>query len=118
MMVTIVVVILLLRLTILFPAIAVGARGATAGDALADSKGHVFSIFLIFTLALLPLTAISLGVTSLLGRDMMSRGTPVALIGLALDSVIHVTSLVLCVAIASRIFQAIGNRLRISGPAR
>jgi hypothetical protein len=28
------------------------------------------------------------------------------------DSVIHVTSLVLCVAIASRIFQAIGSQLR------
>jgi len=118
MMVTIVVIILLLRLAILFPAIAVGVRGATAGDALADSKGHVFAIFLIFALALLPLTAISLGITSMLGRDIMSRGTPAALTGLVLDSVIQVTSLVLCVAIASRIFQAIGNRLRMPGPAR
>jgi len=118
MMVTIVVIILLLRLAILFPAIAVGVRGATAGDALADSKGHVFLIFLIFTLALLPLTAISLGITSILGRDIMSRGTPAALIGLVLDSVIHLTSLVLCVVIASSIFQAIGNRLRMPGPAR
>ncbi len=111
LMVAIVVTIVSLRLTILFPAIAVGARGATAGHALADSKGHVLSMFAIFLLALLPMLTIAIGVTLLLGRGIMSRGTLVALLGLLADSVIHATVLTLCVAIASRIFQAIGSRL-------
>src|SRR5664279_2265360 len=55
LMVAIVVTIVILRLAILFPAIAAGARGATAAHALADSKGHVLAIFLIFLLTLLPM---------------------------------------------------------------
>jgi hypothetical protein len=118
LMVAIVVTIISLRLTILFPAIAVGASDATAGNALADSKGHVFSIFLIFLLVMLPMAALAIGVTLLLGRDVMSHGTLVALIGLLVGSAIQTIVVTLCVAIASRIFQAIGSRLRISGSAR
>src|SRR5439155_2114286 len=51
----IVVAIVAMRLTILFPAIAVDARGATVANALADTKGHMFEILLVFVLALLPL---------------------------------------------------------------
>jgi hypothetical protein len=111
LMVTIVVTIVSLRLTILFPAVAVGARGAIAANALADSKGHVLTIFLIFLLALLPLAALAVGVTLLLGPGVMIPGTPVAIIRLVVASAIHTTVLTLCVAIASRLFQAIGSRL-------
>jgi hypothetical protein len=109
--VAIVVTIVSIRLTILFPAIATGARGATAANALADSKGHVLTIFLIFLLALLPMVALAVGVTLLLGRGEMVHGSLLALIGLVASTVIHTTVLTLCVAIASRIFQAIGSRL-------
>jgi hypothetical protein len=111
LMVAIVVTIVSLRLTILFPAIAVGAPGATAGNALADSKGHVLTIFLIFLLALLPIVALALGVTFLLGRGVMITGSPVAILNLVVASAINTAVIALCVAIASRLFQAFGNRL-------
>jgi hypothetical protein len=115
LMVAIVVTIVSLRLTILFPAIAVGARGASAGNALEDSKGHVISIFLIFLLALLPMAALAIGVTLLLGRGEMVHGSTLSVIGLVAGGFIQTASITLCVAIASRIFQRIGSRLRGAG---
>jgi hypothetical protein len=115
LMVAIIVTIVSLRLTILFPAIAVGARGATAGNALEDSKGHVISIFLIFLLALLRMAALAIGVTLLLGRGEMVHGSTLSVIGLVAGGFIQTASITLCVAIASRIFQRIGSRLRVAG---
>lgn len=43
-----------LRLTILLPALAVGAPGATPLHALADTKGHVLRLLALFFLALAP----------------------------------------------------------------
>ena len=48
LVVLITVIVLSVRLIILFPAVAVNARGANAPNALADSEGHVFRIFMIF----------------------------------------------------------------------
>jgi hypothetical protein len=114
-MVAALVTIVSLRLAILFPAIATGARGATAANALADSKGHVLSIFLIFLLTLLPMLALAVGVTLLIGRGQMIPGTPAAMFGLVLGSMIQTTVLFLCVAVASRIFQGVGSRLLRQG---
>jgi hypothetical protein len=111
LMVLIVLTIVSLRLTILFPAIAVGARGANASNALADSKGRVLYILAIFLLALLPTVAIALGVTFLLGRGQMIPGTRAAMVGLVAGSIIQTTVLILCVAIASRLFQTFGSCL-------
>ena len=118
LMVAIVVTIVILRLAILFPAIAVGARGATAAHALADSKGHVLAIFLIFLLTLLPMVSLAVAVTLLLGRDAMVPGSTLDVIGLVLGGIIHTIVIILAVAVASRLFQAVGERLRISGSAR
>jgi hypothetical protein len=111
LMVAIVMTIVTLRLAILFPAIAVGARGATAAHALADSKGHVLSIFLVFLLTLLPMVALAVAVTLTLGRGAMVRGSTLDVVGMALGSSIHTVVLILVVAVASRLFQAIGERL-------
>jgi hypothetical protein len=100
-----------LRLTILYPAIAVDARGATASNALADTKGHVFSIFMIFLLALLPLAAIAIVVTLMLGPGVRDAGTPVAIAQLVTSAIIQTITIPLCVAIASRIFQALADRV-------
>ena len=111
LMMAIVVTIVILRLAILFPAIAIGARGATAAHALADSKGHVLSIFLVFLLTLLPTVAVAVAVTLLLGRGAMASGSPLFVIGLVLGSIIHAVVIILAVAVASRLFQTIGERL-------
>ena len=103
--------ILTLRLSILFPAIAIGARGATAGNAMADTRGHAFGIFMIFLLALLPLMVVAVGVTLMLGRDVAVPGTAVAVIHVVVGVVIQIVILSLCVAIASRVFEVLANRV-------
>jgi hypothetical protein len=103
--------ILTLRLSILFPAIAIGARGATAGNAMADTRGHAFGIFMIFLLALLPLMVMAVGVTLMLGRDVAVPGTAVAVIHVVVGAVIQIVILSLCVAIASRVFEVLANRV-------
>jgi len=103
-----------LRLTILFPAIAVDARGATASNALADTKGHVFRIFMIFLLALLPLAAVAIVVTLMLGPEMRA-GTPMAIVQLVTGAIIQTITLPLCLAIASRVFQALADRVSQQG---
>jgi hypothetical protein len=106
----VVVLIVSMRLAILFPAIAVDARDANAFNALADSKGHVFDIFMIFLLALLPWAAIAIAVTLMLGPGVRNPGTPVAIAQLAVGAVMQTITTALSVAIASRVFQALAGR--------
>lgn len=107
----VVVAILTLRLSILFPAIAIEARGATAANALADTKGHAFRIFLIFLLAMLPCAAVSVGITLMLGRGVAISGTPIAVVQLVVGAAIQIVMLSLGVAIASRVFEALADRV-------
>src|SRR5215216_2007617 len=62
----IIVIAVALRLTILFPAIAVDAPSATARHAFADTKGQVLRILAIFLLALVPWIAAVIVITILL----------------------------------------------------
>jgi hypothetical protein len=97
----IVAIIVCLRLAILFPAIAIDAPGATASNALADTRGFAVDIFLIYLLAALPIVAI----------DFISRGLNLPMmIGTVFDVVLDVIVLVLLVVITSRIFQALADR--------
>jgi hypothetical protein len=100
-----------MRLIILFPAIAVDASGANAANALADSKGHASQIFMIFLLALLPLLALAIIITLLLGPGVRNPGTPLAIAQFGVGAVMQTFIIALCVAIASRVFQARANRL-------
>ncbi|MGB8897208.1 MAG: hypothetical protein WA322_18225 [Pseudolabrys sp.] len=111
LVVLIVVIILSLRLIILFPAFAVNSRGANALNALADSEGHVFRIFMIFVLAGLPFAVLAIAVTIFLGRSVAVPGTPAAMVGLAVGAVIQTAILILFVAIASRLFQTLAARV-------
>jgi hypothetical protein len=106
-----VVLIAALRLSILFPAIAVDALGAGAANALADTKGYVFRIFMIFLLALLPFAVLAVLITLILGPGVMVPGAPVAIVDLLAGAVIQTITIPLCVAIASRIFQALADRV-------
>jgi hypothetical protein len=99
------------RLTILFPAIAIDAPGATAANAYADSKGNVWRIFFIFFLAILPFIVLALGLYFLglisLARDI----SPLKIGEKILSAIIGVPVYALFVAVASRLFQVLGDRL-------
>jgi hypothetical protein len=101
------VVIAALRLTMLFPAIAVDAAGANAPNAFADTRGNAFRISVIFVLAFLPIGALSFALTpwdSLVGHAL----PPVNQVILA---VVYAAALPLFIAVASRIFQALADHL-------
>ena len=99
------------RLTILFPAIAVDAVGTTAGNAYADTKGNVWRIFIIFVLAILPFMALAL-VLFFLGAISVPKNTgPLGIAGQVATAIIGVPAYALFVAIASRLFQALGDRV-------
>jgi len=99
------------RLIILFPAIAVDASGASASNALADTKGHASQIFIILMLTLLPLVALAIIVTLMLGPGVRNAGTPVAIAQLAVGAILETFAIALCVAIAARVFQALADRV-------
>lgn len=103
---------LALRLTILLPALAVGAPCANAARALADSKGHVLRIFAVLFLALLPwFAAGSLG-GMVLGRAATITDSPLALLFLAMSGVVETFKLALAAVIASYAFMALAEQVR------
>lgn len=111
LIILIVVVVLSIRLVILFPALAVNARGANAPNALADSEGHASRIFIIFVLAALPFAVLALAITIFLGRKVAIPGTPAAMAHLVVGAGIQTAILILFVAIASRLFQTLASRM-------
>jgi hypothetical protein len=106
-----------LRLAILFPAIAVDAPGATATNALADTKGHVLRIFLIFVLIYAPFVILSLVIDSLFADDAQASAAAATF----LSSVILASALPLAAVVTARIFQAVAGhvagRRPTDGPA-
>jgi hypothetical protein len=107
----VVVIVLALRLSPLFPALAVDAKYAGAANAMADTRGYLFKIFLIFALALLPLAVAAIVVTFLLGPHVGTPGSLTAIAHLVMGAIIQTVMILLCIAAASRLYQAIGNRL-------
>jgi hypothetical protein len=94
-----------LRLTILLPALAVQAPGATASHALADSKDQALRLFAIFFLALVPWAVVSLGDVLLLGRRIEVTGSPQMMIGLVMGALLQTIMLTLSAVIASHAFR-------------
>lgn len=106
-----VMVIVSLRLSILFPAIAVDAPGASPGCAWYDSKKNTFRILLIFALSVMPLMLGALVfVVPFQGLARVEESTTSIprMIGL---SVVQMFYFILFVAIASRLYQALADRL-------
>jgi hypothetical protein len=101
-----------LRLTILLPALAVGAPGATASHAAADTKGHVLRILALFVLALVPWLAAAFGGVLLLGRGAMITGSPLAMLSLVMGGVLQTITLALTVVIASYAFMALAAQVK------
>ena len=114
------------RLSVLFPAIAVDAPGASWMNALADTQGYAFRIFITYVIGVL----LFLLVVVLAMGALWSGATIVALVtststgvvagrvgmhvGIAALSVVQITFFV---ALASRIFQTVADRLEIAVPA-
>jgi hypothetical protein len=103
-----------LRLTILLPALAVMAPGASAAHALADTRGQALRILAIFGLALLPWVAATVGGVIALGRGIAVTGSPQMMIGLVMGGVLQTAMLSLTAVIASHAFMALAAQLKRS----
>jgi hypothetical protein len=110
----------ILRLMILFPAIAVDAPGASARNAFADSKGFFWDMFFICLVAMLPLVVLTM-LLVVLEVPLELRGTAPALwtvLEVTDKTVVELVAYPLYVAIASRIFHALGERVLHRYPER
>jgi hypothetical protein len=105
-----------LRLSILLPALAVEAPGATPSHALADTKGYVLRVLALFLLGLLPWVAVSVAVALLLGRGATVASSPLGMLSLIMQGVLQTAVLVLAAVIASYVFIALAALVR--RPAR
>src|SRR5580692_3496725 len=101
-----------LRLTILFPALAVEAPGATPSHALADTKGHVLRLLALFFLALAPWLAAEIGGVFLLGQGATITGSPLAMLALVMGGALQTVTLALTAVIASHAFMALAAQVK------
>jgi len=101
-----------LRLTILLPALAVEAPGATPWYALADTKGHALRVLALFFLALAPWLAATIGGVLLLGRGATITGSPLAMLSLVMGGVLQTIMLALTAVIASHAFMALAAQVK------
>jgi hypothetical protein len=103
---------LMVRLSILPPAIAVEAPGARPAVALEDTKGWALRIFAIFFLAVIPWLAVDLAVVLLIGRGVSVMGSAAGMIGLVFGGLLQTAVLTLMAVIASLLFIALGTHVR------
>lgn len=103
-------IILSLRLLILFPAIAVDARGADWRNALLDSKGHALRILAVVVLVALPMLLVVVPLYFALAWPG-GPGTAGGIALSAIQAVASVLSVAAFAAAASRLFAAISDRL-------
>jgi hypothetical protein len=112
---------IMVRLSILPPAIAVEAPGARPAAALEDTKGWALRIFAIFCVAVIPWLAVDLAVTALIGRGIAVTGSIPGMIGLVFGAILQTVLLTLAAVIASLLFIALGaherRHARPSAPA-
>jgi hypothetical protein len=116
----VIIIVVMLRLAILLPAIAVDASGASARNSLADTRGRVWFIFKVSLLPLLPLLLITV-----LEIAFASRGTGDAISDpsswwtlprAAFDASLGFMFAVVATVIASRLFDWIGDRVKGDAP--
>ena len=101
-----------LRLTILLPALAVEAPGATPSQALLDTKGYALRILALLSLALAPWVAATIGGVLLLGRGATVAGSPLAMVSLVMSGVLQTIMLALTAVIVSYVFMALAAQVK------
>jgi len=104
-----------LRLTILLPAVAVRAPGATAAHAMADTKDQALRLLAIFFLALVPWIAADVAAVILLGRGVEVTGSPAMMVLLVIGGVVETITLSLIAVIASLAFIALARTVNHAG---
>jgi hypothetical protein len=100
--------VIFVRSTILFPAIAVDAPGATPRRAFDDTRGHGWYIFFVYLLPFIPSLLIGLLIGRAVTILMPGAGYVVYLV---LAGVMGMLWLTLAVVIASRLYLGLGDRL-------
>ncbi len=108
----IVVIAVALRLTVLFPAIAVQTPGATAAHAFADTKGQALRLFAVFVLALLPWFAAVAVFVVVLGRGVSVAGSAPAMVALLVGASAQTAVIALIAAIASHAFMFLATHVK------
>jgi hypothetical protein len=103
---------LALRLMVLFPAIAVGANGATARHAFADTKGDAAKLLAILVLAFIPPIALGILFVLALGHGVMVHGSVPFVIGDIGSALMGAFITTLSVVIASYVYLAVGRMVR------
>ena len=98
------------RLLILFPAIAVDARGAEWRNAMADTKGHSWRVLFVMILATIPSLIVTMPLYFTLAWPDGPGFSGGIFLG-AVQSVVSVLTLCAFAAIASRLFAAFANKL-------
>jgi hypothetical protein len=108
-----------LRMTVLLPAIAIGSSGATWPNAYQDTKGHTVRIVSVLVVAMLlfSIGAFLLNLPimlagSVIGSPSGAARTLARLLTIVLQDVLSVACLTYLVALASRMFQVVGNRIK------
>src|SRR5262245_9889604 len=102
----------LLRLTILFPAVAVEAPGATAKHAFIDTKGQALRILAIFLLALIPWISAIVVIVILLGPGV--SGSAQAMVSLVVGGIAQSAVVGLSAVIASHAFMSLAAQVKIA----
>jgi len=102
----------LLRLIVLFPAIAVHAQGGRAANAFADTKGYGPRLFAILFLSFIPPLVIGAAFALSFGRGVIVRGSALYVIADVTGSIMGALVEAIGVVIASHVFLAIGHKVR------
>src|SRR5262249_16644281 len=108
----VVVTVVLLRLTILFPAVAVEAPGATARHAFIDTKGQALRILAIFLLALIPWISAIIAIVILLGPGALVTGSARAMLSLIVGGIVQTAIVCLSTVIASHAFMFLAAKVK------
>jgi hypothetical protein len=103
------VMVLTIRTTILFPAVAVDAPGADWRHAIADTSGHAWDIFLILFVGTLPFLIVASAGRAILQGSLADDA--VIAFG-AFDAIVGLVGWTLVVVIASRVYQWIGAQVK------
>ncbi len=100
------------RILILFPAIAVDAAGAEWRNAYRDSQGNFWRTLLVLTVAVMPTLMLTMPAYYLLawpdGPGLLSGA-----VFIVVQSILGVASLAACAAVASQLYAAWSERLRM-----
>ncbi len=108
----IVVIAVALRLSVLFPAIAVETPAATAARAFADTKGQALRLFAVFVLALLPWFAAVAVIVVVLGRGVSVAGSAPAMAALVVGAIAQTAVISLIAVIASHAYMFLAAHVK------